>query len=137
MEWQRDGYRIVDGSQAVNVESVIRLLGATHWAERRPPRVVEKLIEHSLCFSLIYGQEQAGFARVATDYTVFSWLSDLVVAHAHRGKGLGEWLLTCVLEHPAIAHTQFLLQTSDAHGLYERHGFHGSAKLMTRLPSVK
>lgn len=136
MEWQRDGYRIVDGSSAVNVESVFRLLAETHWAARRPRDVVEKLIEHSLCFSLRYGEEQVGFARVATDYTVFSWLSDLVVADAHRGRGLGEWLLSCVLEHPAISRTQFLLQTSDAHGLYERYGFQGSAKLMTRLPPV-
>lgn len=118
----------------MDVEVVSRLLGATHWGSRRPRPVVEKLIEHSLCFSLFCGQVQIGFARVATDYTVFSWLSDLVIADDYRKQGLGEWLLTCVLQHPDIRGTQFVLQTSDAHGLYARFGFAASAKLMTRLP---
>lgn len=134
MEWIRDSYRIVDGAAAVNVDVVSRLLGETHWASRRPRPVVEKLIEHSLCFSLLCADEQIGFARVASDYTVFSWLSDLVVADEYRNRGLGEWLLTCVLEHPAIRQTQFVLQTSTAHRLYERFGFEASAKLMSRLP---
>jgi GNAT superfamily N-acetyltransferase len=134
MQWAKESYRIVDGPAAVDVEVVYRLLAATHWASRRPRPVVEKLIEHSLCFSLFCEQAQIGFARVATDYTVFSWLSDLVIADDYRKQGLGEWLLTCVLEHPVIRGTQFVLQTSDAHGLYERFGFETSAKLMTRLP---
>jgi GNAT superfamily N-acetyltransferase len=134
MEWTRDSFRIVDGPEAVDIDVVSRLLAETHWGIRRPRHVVEQLIEKSLCLSLFSADEQIGFARVATDYTVFSWLSDLVIADAYRGQGLGEWLLVCVLEHPAIRQTQFVLQTSTAHGLYEKFGFEGSAKLMTRLP---
>jgi GNAT superfamily N-acetyltransferase len=134
MEWKREAYRIVDGPLAVDADAVFRLLAGTHWANRRPREIIQKLIENSLCFSLFLGNEQVGFARVATDYTVFSWLSDLVIADAHRKQGLGEWLLRCVVEHPAIARTQFVLQTSSAHALYERFGFQESAKLMTRLP---
>jgi len=134
MDWKRGSYRIVDGPAAVDLDVVSRLLAETYWGARRPRGVVEKLIDNSLCFSLLSGDEQIGFARVATDYTVFSWLSDLVIADEHRNQGLGEWLLRCVLEHPAIRQTQFVLQTSSAHRLYEKFGFEASAKLMSRSP---
>jgi GNAT superfamily N-acetyltransferase len=134
MEWKRAAFRIVDGPSEVNVDVVSRLLAGTYWGDRRPRRVVEKLIQNSLCFSLFFGDEQIGFARVATDYTVFSWLSDLVIADEYRNQGLGAWLLACVVEHPEICQTQFVLQTSSAHRLYESFGFQASAKLMTRPP---
>jgi GNAT superfamily N-acetyltransferase len=134
MEWKREEFRIVDGVSEVDADVVYRLLAATYWAERRPRRIIDKLIENSLCFSLLCAEEQIGFARVATDYTVFSWLSDLVIADAYRNRGLGEWLLGCILEHPSIANTQFVLQTSSAQRLYERFGFHASPKLMSRPP---
>ena len=134
MEWKREGFRIVDGVSEVDADVVYRLLAGTYWAERRPRRIIDKLIENSLCFSLLRDDGQIGFARVATDYTVFSWLSDLVIDDAYRNRGLGEWLLACVLEHPAVAKTQFVLQTSSAQRLYERHGFQASPKLMSRPP---
>jgi GNAT superfamily N-acetyltransferase len=73
---------------------------------------------------------------VVTDQTVFSWLSDLVITPELRGQGLGKWLLKCILDHPAISGTQFVLQTRNAHHLYERFGFQLSDKLLTRPGST-
>jgi GNAT superfamily N-acetyltransferase len=134
MEWKREKFRIVDDPAAINVEVVSRLLAETYWGHRRPRAVIEKLIQNSLCFSLFSDHEQIGFARVATDYTVFSWLSDLVIADAYRNRGLGEWMLDCILKHPSISQTQLVLQTRSAYPLYERFGFETSDKLMTRVP---
>ena len=134
MEWKREPFRIVDDSAEINVDIVLRLLAGTYWGHRRPRAIIEKLIQNSLCFSLFSGQEQIGFARVATDYTVFSWLSDLVIADAYRNQGLGEWLIDCILNHPSISQTQFVLQTRSAYRLYEEFGFEVSDKLMTRMP---
>jgi GNAT superfamily N-acetyltransferase len=89
-----------------------------------------------MCFSLLRRQEQIGFARVVTDYTVFSWLSDVVIKDGYRGRGLGGWLVECILEHPQISGTQFVLQTTDAAGLYKKFGFQANEKLMTRKPST-
>ena len=133
MEWTRERYKIVDDPAEINLDFVSSLLAETYWGHRRPRAIVEKLIQHSLCFSLFSDQEQIGFARVATDYTVFSWLSDLVIADAYRNQGLGKWLLTCILNHPAIFQTQFVLQTSSANQLYERFGFESNDQLMTRI----
>jgi len=136
VEWYRDEFVISDDRSRVQVEAVAELLAKTFWGHRRPRAVVEKLIQTSMCFSILRKQEQVGFARVVTDSAVFSWLSDVVIKDACRGRGLGEWLIGCILEHPQISGTQFVLQTTDAAGLYKRFGFQVNEKLMTREPST-
>ncbi len=135
MEWHRDEFIISDDPKLVNIDVVAGLLGKTYWGHKRTRPVVEKLIPKSFCFSLLRDGEQIGFARIVTDYTVFSWLSDLVIDDEYRGQGLGRWFLNCVLTHPEIAGTQFVLQTTHAHALYEKFGFAKSEKIMTRLPA--
>ena len=137
MEWKRENFRIVDDPTVVDIPVVSQLLAETHWGHRRPRAIIEKLVHNSLCFSLFSEHEQIGFARVATDFTVFSWLSDLVIVDEYRNQGLGKWMVDCILKHPSISQTQFVLQTSDAYELYERFGFETSEKLMTRVPSTK
>lgn len=136
MEWHRDEFVISEERSRVQVEVVADLLAKTFWGHRRPREVVEKFIPTSMCFSLFRQQEQIGFARVVTDHAVFSWLSDVVLNEAYRGRGLGGWLIGCILEHPRIAGTQFVLQTTDAIGLYKRFGFQANDKLLTRKPSA-
>ncbi len=136
MEWQRDEFIISDDPKLVNLDVVAGLLAKTYWGQKRPRQVVEKLIPNSLCFSLLRDGKQIGFARAVSDYTVFSWLSDLVIADEYRGRGLGRWFLDCILSHPKIGKTQFVLQTTNAQGLYEKYGFRGSEKIMTRQPRI-
>jgi len=136
VEWHRDEFVISDDLNRVQVEVVADLLAKTFWGHRRPREVVEKLIQTSICFSLFHQQWQIGFSRVVTDYAVFSWLSDLVLNEGYRGRGLGGWLIGCILEHPQISGTQFVLQTTYAAGLYKKFGFQANEKLMTRTPST-
>ena len=132
MQWHRDEFTITDDRNNVEIETVAGLLAKTYWGLKRPREVVERLIPNSICFSLLRKGKQIGFARVVSDYTVFSWLSDLVIEEEFRGRGLGRWFLECILGHPEITKTQFVLQTTHAHGLYEKYGFRGSEKIMTR-----
>lgn len=134
MEWRRDEFIISDDPRRVNIDVVAGLLAKTYWGHKRTRQVVEKLIPNSFCFCLLRKEKQIGFARVVTDFTVFSWLSDLVIDDNYRGRGLGRWFLTCILNHPEIAGTQFVLQTTHAHDLYKKYGFSESGKIMTRLP---
>jgi GNAT superfamily N-acetyltransferase len=136
VEWARDEFVISDDRSRVQVGVVADLLAKTLWGLRRPREVVEKLIQTSMCFPLFRHREQIGFARVVTDHAVFSWLSDVVIKDSYRGRGLGEWLVSCILEHPQISGTQFVLQTTDAAGLYKRFGFQANEKLMTRRPNT-
>ena len=59
---------------------------------------------------MLLGDRHIGFARVVTDRTVFSRLSDLVVCTEFRGRGLGEWLIDCIIQHPHVADTQVVLE---------------------------
>lgn len=132
MEWAQDTFTISDQRDKVDLDIVAGLLHETYWGKARPRNVVEKLIKSSLCFSLYSSTKQIGFARVVTDYTVFSWLSDLVIAPDFRGRGLGQWLSECIISHPDLEKTQFVLQTTTAHAFYKRLGFGSNDKLMTR-----
>jgi GNAT superfamily N-acetyltransferase len=100
------------------------LANRSYWASGRPLEVVRVCLNNSLCFGLHEQQRQVGLARVVTDQATFAWLCDVFVLEDYRGRGLGTWLIECVLSHPALQGVRrFLLGTRDAHGLYQRYGF--------------
>lgn len=131
MEWNKDQFSLYDSPERVNEQRVFELLATTYWSANRTMEKVQKMVQHSLCFSLYDGDHQIGFARAITDYTTFSWVADVIVDDAYRGQKLGVWIMECMMQHPAIAHTQFALQTGDAHGLYEKFGFSINEALMS------
>lgn len=125
MLWERGGYVVSDDAARLDVKAVHDFLaGQSYWAEHIPRSITERAIANSLCFGLYRGEELAGFARVVTDRATFGYLCDVFVAPEHRGEGRGQWLVSCVLEHPDLQGLRRLcLMTRDAHGLYERFGF--------------
>ncbi|MDF2922892.1 MAG: N-acetyltransferase [Paenibacillaceae bacterium] len=124
MEWRTEGFRISDVTAELDIQVVYDLLQTTYWAQGRSRERIERSIAASLCFALFNGGgEQIGFLRVVTDRATFAWVCDVVVAGEFRGRGLGKWLVACMLEHPALAETTKYLGTKDAHGLYEQYGF--------------
>jgi len=124
MERHRDGYCISTEVARLDRELIWRFLRTTYWSPGIEREVVERGIDNSFVFGLFApGGEQAGFARVVTDWARFAWLADVFVLDAHRGRGLGVWLVETVVDHPALSRLRFVLATADAHGLYERFGF--------------
>lgn len=96
----------------------------SYWARGIPRPLVERAIEHSLCFGGFCGTDQVAFARVVSDYATFANLVDVFVLPAHRGKGHGKRLIAAVLGHPQLQGLRrFALATLDAHGLYAQFGF--------------
>jgi len=85
---------------------------------------VRRSIENSLCFGLYDpAGVQVGFARVITDCATFGWLCDLFILDAHKGKGLGKWLVQTIVSFPDLrALKRIQLATCDAHELYSRYG---------------
>ncbi|MBS97823.1 MAG: GNAT family N-acetyltransferase [Oceanospirillaceae bacterium] len=131
MEWRRDEYLITDDTDRVQLDVIHGLLAQTYWAGRRSPEIVERMVAGSLCFSLFHGSAQIGFGRAVTDGATFTWVADIVVAPEYRGSGLGQWMMECLVMHPAIKGTQMVLQTRDAQRLYEKFGFSGNTALMS------
>ncbi len=95
-----------------------------YWARGKPPGLLRRAIDHSLCFGLFVDGRQVGFARVVTDRATFAWVSDVFVDAGHRCRGYGKQLVERVVAHPDLQNLRlWLLGTRDAHGLYEQHGF--------------
>ena len=108
----------------LDVALVHEFLRTSYWAEGRRRSVVERSIEHSLCFGVYHLGRQVAFARVVSDRAVFAYLMDVFVVPEFRGRGISKALMRAVLDHPDLQNLRlFLLATRDAHGLYERFGF--------------
>ena len=123
MDWVKGPYRISTGKEELSMQTIYDFLSGSYWAASRPREVIDLSIKNSLCFGLFQGKEQVGFARVVTDYATFFWLCDVFVLEKVRGKGLGKWLMECILDYPPLSGLRGLLATQDAHGLYEKYGF--------------
>jgi GNAT superfamily N-acetyltransferase len=124
IEYQRDGYTISTAKTRLDVDVVHDFLSrVSYWAQGRPREMTETAIAHSLCFGIYADTRQVGFARVVTDYATFAWLCDVFVLESYRGRGLGKWLVECVVNHPDLQELKLMfLGTRDAHELYRRYG---------------
>jgi GNAT superfamily N-acetyltransferase len=124
MDVHRDGYCISTDRDRQDRDVIWRFLQTAYWSPGIERDVVERGIDNSFVFGLFApGGEQAGFARVVTDWARFAWLADVFVLDAHRGRGLGVWLVDAVVNHPRLSSLRIVLATADAHRLYERFGF--------------
>lgn len=94
------------------------------WARGIPRELVERSIEHSMCFGGFIAERQVAFARVITDCATFANLVDVFVLPAFRGRGHSTELMRAVMSHPSLQGLRrFTLATGDAHGLYSKFGF--------------
>lgn len=120
----------------IDRELVYRFLSEAYWSTGIPREVFERSLAGALCFSLLDGDAQVGFARVVTDRATFAYLADVFVLETHRGRGLGKLLLEAIVGHPELQGLRrWVLATRDAHGLYLKYGFtplHQSDRFMER-----
>jgi GNAT superfamily N-acetyltransferase len=123
-EWTRGEYTISTDRNRLDLDVIHGFLVGSYWAEGRTRERVAQSIDHSIPFGLYHRAEQVGFARVLTDYVVLAFLSDVFVLEAHRGRGLGTWLVGVVTGLPELRPIRrWLLGTRDAHDLYRKFGF--------------
>jgi GNAT superfamily N-acetyltransferase len=124
VEWRRGDLTLNDDARRLDRDAVHRFIAGSYWAAGIPRATMDKAIDNSLCFGLYRNDRQIGFARAVTDRATFAYLCDVWIDEAHRGAGLGKWLVECVLAHPDLQGLRrFSLVTSDAHSLYKPFGF--------------
>jgi GNAT superfamily N-acetyltransferase len=117
-------YEISTERGRLDVALIHDFLRSSYWARGISRAVVERSIEHSLCFGAYLGGRQAGFARVITDFAALAYIADVFVVPEHRGRGVSKLLMRAILEHPELQQLRrFLLATQDARGLYAQFGF--------------
>lgn len=145
-------YLITDDQGEIDPKIVHQWLSTTYWAKNRSPEIVQKSIENSFCFAVLYCPDkdsepdlqhnsepanldkqespnepanfpQIGFARAVTDYATYALILDVFIHPDHRAQGLGQKLLKFIINHPKIAHTKRTLSTLDAENFYQKLGF--------------
>lgn len=126
MKWPGpDGYWASDDRALLDVPRVHAWMsGESYWAAGRSYQVMARSIEHSLSLGLYTASgEQAGYARFVTDRATFAWLCDVFVDTAHRGRGLGVFLVETATGHPDVRDVRQVLMAEPGRQLYRRQGF--------------
>lgn len=130
-------YRIVEGSDQIRTEDIIRLLKMTYWADKRSRETVKLSLRHSSCYGIYpEGSDRlAGFARVVSDYATMYYLCDVIIDPEYRHHGLGTALISHIVSRPPFTGLRGFLITRDAHGLYRKAGFEmADGRVMIRTP---
>ncbi|MGE5123129.1 MAG: GNAT family N-acetyltransferase [Acidobacteriaceae bacterium] len=124
MEWHKENYTISTDKARLDLGMIHHFLYTTaYWSVGRPMDMVRKSIDNSLCFGVYDGDNQVGFARLVTDYATFGWICDVFIQASYRGRGLGKWLVECIMDHPEIKGLRrVILSSRDAHAFYQKAG---------------
>lgn len=127
--FRRNDFLISTEPGKIDVDMVHHYLAhESYWASGITRQIVERSLSYSLCFGFYdcsgTDDVQIGFARVISDYSSFAYLADVFILSGYRGRGLGKWLISCILAHTELQGLRkWTLNTKDAHDLYEHFGF--------------
>jgi GNAT superfamily N-acetyltransferase len=124
VEQSRNGLTLSTDRTRIDVDRVLELLHASHWAGAVTREVLVRSIDNSVCVGVYEGARQLGFARAVTDLATYAYLTDVIVDPQARGRGVGSWMVEALIEHPDLQGLRRMaLVTRDAHTLYEKFGF--------------
>jgi ribosomal protein S18 acetylase RimI-like enzyme len=119
-------FEIDDDLSRIDFARVHGWLTNSYWSPGISREKVEKAARHTAVVIGVYAAsgEQVGYGRVVSDTVRFSYMADIYVEGAHRGKGIGRAICRFAQEHPILEDVGWiLLATKDAHGVYAGAGF--------------
>ncbi|HMJ90183.1 MAG TPA: hypothetical protein VK530_10225, partial [Candidatus Acidoferrum sp.] len=61
MNLPRDSYELTDDKSRLDLDTICALLNATYWANDRTREVIQKSIDHSVCFGVFRQGKQIAF----------------------------------------------------------------------------
>jgi GNAT superfamily N-acetyltransferase len=117
-EYRRGEFLLSTDPARLDARAIHAYLTTFSWAEGIPVELVERTLRNSLCFGLDDGAGQIGLTRMITDRATFAYLCDVYVLPGRQGRGLGAWMIECVMGSPQLQGLRrWMLVTGDAHGL--------------------
>jgi GNAT superfamily N-acetyltransferase len=137
-QWQKGEYTCSTDKSTLQADVIHSFLSErSYWAKARPLEKVLKSIAHSECFGIYKENKQVGFARVVSDFTIYAYILDVFVLEEERGKGLGKFIMECIMNHPELSElNRWMLGTEDAHGLYAQYGFSPLKKVQNHMEKI-
>jgi len=121
----KNEYTISTDKKKLGIDSIHKFFAnESDWSNGIPIKTLKSSIENSLNFGLYYKTKQIGFARIISDYSTIAYLGDVYILKEYRGKGLSNWLIHEIMEHPNLQGLRrWILLTNTAEWLYKKFGF--------------
>lgn len=121
--WSRDSYLISTDPSLIPITDLNAVFATNlvYWAKPLPEDIMRETLDNSLCFGLydttpitaatttlpdsskspdlVDSRDKnklIGLARCVTDFSTFSYLTDVYVLPSYQGEGLGKWMMRCV-----------------------------------------
>ncbi len=110
----------------LRIDDIQGMLSKTYWSFGITKNEIAKGIHNSALVVGAYDTDgrQVGFLRVVSDKVRFAYVLDVIVAEDYRHRGIGQAMVRFAITHPELKDVyQWLLKTSDAHGMYGKCGF--------------
>jgi ribosomal protein S18 acetylase RimI-like enzyme len=124
IEVHQNGYVLTTNRARISVDEALAMLHTTFWAGDMQRDRLVRAMQRSVCIGILTEERLVAFARVVTDLATFAYLCDVVVDPAHGGRGLAQWMVRAMLEHPEMhGFRRFCLVTRNAKTLYAKLGF--------------
>ncbi len=123
MEWRQNNYLASDDKALLGISEIVALLNELYCTKDYSSEKVQKIVDNSFCLGLYSDNKLVGFVRIITDKITLSWIKDFIIKNDHRRKGLGSFLMNCLLAHPDLSTTDMVLGTQDARGFCKKFGF--------------
>ena len=120
-----NGYELDDDRERIDLDAVHAYLTEAYWAKGRTKETQRRMnAESARLVGLYHEGRQVGFSRTSVVPGMeVAYLYDVYVLDEHRGRGLGAELVRATVDEGAYVRHRWLLDTRDAHGLYEKFGF--------------
>lgn len=108
----------------LDLDTIHGFLSKSYWADGRTRETIQKSIDNSICFGVYLDEEQIGFARVVSDYSIFAYIMDVFILEEYRGNGYSKQLMHAITTYEDTCDCEnWFLRTKDAQGLYSQFGF--------------
>lgn len=125
---ERENFIASDDPELVDRGIVHDFLRRSYWAQNIPRETVERSLDNAIVLGLYERNggdlRMIGMARAISDYATFAYLCDVFVLEEWQRRGLGQWLVKGLLDHPRLQGLRrWMLATHDAHGVYAKLGF--------------
>ena len=119
-KWFKGDFSISTDKTLLNTHFLFSVL-SHHDSDKRH---IALALRGSLCFGVYRNERQIGFARIVSDLAGTAIIRDIYISPEYRFIGLGSWLLSCCLTHPAMHKSQTVIGWgSDASHFLKKNGF--------------
>jgi GNAT superfamily N-acetyltransferase len=134
MQKIKNEFCLSDDKALLKIPEIHLLLKRSYWAYDYSQEKIERLVHNSLCLGLYLEGGLLGFARIVTDRSTVSLITDFIIHEDYRDQKLGTWLMEFLLEHPDLKETSMSLGTHGANRFFNKFDFREDGSLMLRWP---